>query len=188
MMVIFQKRRYKTDKQRKSVTGNLLGNPKKYPEVGAVTLQYSQHSCSAQIAFPRWLTPEQMLLVKVLAAMHQVQTLFFFHLNWFVSSQIAYPENLSVGLGESIMGWHYSRPECCLWICCLWCLQNPGCDCPASRCVGFGVIFHCRPFFCLFGFDSFSFAHCFSFPLLFFFLFTVTFMLLNTSLGEYSCK
>lgn len=77
-MVIFQKRRYKTDKQRKSVTGNLLGNPKKYPEVGAVTLQYSQHSCSAQIAFPRWLTPEQMLLVKVLAAMHQVQTLFSF--------------------------------------------------------------------------------------------------------------
>lgn len=54
-------------------------------------------------------------------------------------------------LGKSIMGWHYSRPECCLWICCLWCLQNPCCDCQSSRCVGFGVIFHCRSgfFFCV---------------------------------------
>lgn len=70
------------------------------PEVSAVTLQYSQHCCFPQIAFPRWLTPEQMLLVKVLAAMHQVQTLFFFHLNWFVSSQIAYPRKLISRLGE----------------------------------------------------------------------------------------
>lgn len=69
-------------------------------EVKTVTLQYSQHCCSPQIAFPRWLTPEQMLLVKVLAAMHWVPTLFFFHLNWSVSSQIAYPRKLISWLGE----------------------------------------------------------------------------------------
>lgn len=91
-----------------------------------------------------------MLLVKVLAAMHQVQTLLFFFFtstDSFFFHRLPSPENLAVGLGESIMGWHYSRPECCLQICCLWCLQNHGCDCQASRCVGVGVIFHSRPFF-----------------------------------------
>lgn len=174
MMVIFQKRHSKTDKD-KSVSDNLSGNPKKKkkkssPEVRAVTLQYSQHCCSAQIAFPRWLTPEQMLLVKVLAAMHQVQTLFSFTSTDSFLHRLPTPENLSVSLGESIMGRHYSRPECCLRICCLWCLQNPGCDCQASRRVGFGVIFHCRLFFfCLCGFDSLSLSLSFSqpfFPLL----------------------
>lgn len=100
MMVVFQKRHYNTSKQRKSViVTSWETQRKKSPEVRAVTLQYSQHCCSPQIAFPRWLTPEQMLLVKVLAAMHQVQTLFFFHLNWFVSSQIAYPRKLISRLG-----------------------------------------------------------------------------------------
>lgn len=128
-----------------------------------------RHRRGTWIASPRWPTPEQMLQVKVLASMHQVQTLFFFHLSWSVSSQIAYPRKLISRPGESITWWHYSRPECCLRICCLWCLQNPSCDCQASRCAGFRVIFHSRPFFLLCGFDSLSLSplffpslsHCF---------------------------
>ena len=102
MMLVFQKRHYSTspsNRENVSVVTYWEAQRKKSPEVRAVTLQYSQHCCSPQIAFPRWLTPEQMLLVKVLAAMHQVQTLFFFHLNWFVSSQIAYPRKLISRLG-----------------------------------------------------------------------------------------
>lgn len=168
---------------------------KESPEVRAVTLQYSQHCCSPQIAFPRWLTPEQMLLVRVLAAMHQVQTLFFFHLDWFVSSQIAYPRKLISWLGEINHGVTPSRPECCLWICCLWCLQNPRCDCQDSRCVGFGVIFHCRSFSCLLGSDfslplSYRLSLALSLCLFSFFLFfpPLLHLSLNTNLGVYWCK
>lgn len=162
---------------------------KESPEVRAVTLQYSQHCCSSQIAFPRWLTPEQMLLVRVLAAMHQVQTLFFFHLDWFVSSQIAYPRKLISWLGEINHGVTPSRPECCLRICCLWCLQNPRCDCQDSRCVGFGVIFHCRSFSCLLGSDfslplsyrlSLSLSRSVSFLFSFFFLHCYTCLSIQT--------
>lgn len=100
MRVIFQTRHYNICKHRKSVvTFWEIQRQTVSAGVRTVTLQYSQHCCSSQIAFPRWLTPEQMLLVKVLAAMHQVQTLFFFHLNWFVSSQIAYPRKLISRLG-----------------------------------------------------------------------------------------
>lgn len=59
-----------------------------------------------------------MLLVKVLAAMHGVSTLFFFHLNWFVSSQIAYPRKVISRLGEINHGVTLFQTSVCESVVC----------------------------------------------------------------------
>lgn len=90
-----------------------------------------------------------MLLCKVLATMHRVLTLVFFHPTDSFLHILPTPENLSVGSGKSIMGWHYFRPECCFRLWCLWCLQKPPLwSQKLLMCWFIGVICHCRFFFC----------------------------------------
>lgn len=98
-----------------------------------------------------------MLLVKVLVALHQVQPLFFFHLNgFFFSFQIAYPrKTYQLAWGNQSWGDNIPDQSFHLRIRCLWWLQNHGFHCQPPQCVGFGVLSHCRfLLFCCLGFDA----------------------------------